>query len=59
MDIDKNENTCAHPGCNCAPVKGEKYCSPHCETAPNEVMCGCGHVECEAGASYKGRPQTA
>ena len=59
MASDKNENTCAHPGCNCVPMKDEKYCSPHCETAPDEVMCGCGHAECEARAGATGRTQRA
>jgi hypothetical protein len=51
MADEKHEKTCAHPGCDCPALKGEKYCSPHCETAPEEVICGCGHEGCStAGA---------
>ena len=51
MADEKNEKTCAHPGCKCPALKDGKYCSPHCETAPEEVICGCGHQACRtAGA---------
>ena len=26
------KDRCKHPGCNCSTSKGDKYCSPHCET---------------------------
>ncbi|HWQ32025.1 MAG TPA: hypothetical protein VNQ79_04010 [Blastocatellia bacterium] len=53
-----NENKCAHPGCNCPALPDEKYCSPHCETAPDEVICGCGHQGCQS-STVGGRTQTA
>lgn len=56
--VDQTENQCAHPGCNCVVAQDEKWCSPHCETAPDEVICGCGHATCEAGAPLE-RTQTA
>jgi hypothetical protein len=42
---------CAHPGCNCPAVKGNKYCSPYCESLANRVYidCYCAHAECDAG----------
>ncbi|MBS1791703.1 MAG: hypothetical protein JST85_28605 [Acidobacteria bacterium] len=46
--IDKQENRCAHPGCSCSTTQDEKYCSPYCETAPPEAICGCGHADCIA-----------
>jgi hypothetical protein len=52
---DKTENQCTHPGCNCTVAENEKWCSPHCETAPDEIMCGCGHAVCEAGAPVERR----
>jgi len=42
-----DEKQCAHPACDCPVTGGEKYCSTHCETAPeSEITCGCGHVAC-------------
>lgn len=48
MQNDQNENQCAHTGCNCTVPSGEKYCSPHCETVTEELLCGCGHAGCVA-----------
>ena len=50
MTDDKTQNQCAHSGCNCTVAQGEKWCSPHCETAPDESICGCLHAMCGAGA---------
>lgn len=47
------ENQCSHPGCNCTVAQGEQWCSPHCETAPDEVLCGCGHTGCLSYASVE------
>jgi len=44
------EKRCAHPNCDCLAPQNEKYCSPHCETAPaSETICGCGHAACLTG----------
>lgn len=51
MPEKKGTNQCAHPGCNCTAPQGEKYCSPHCRTAPPETMCGCGHAGCGTGVT--------
>jgi hypothetical protein len=51
MEDERSENQCAHPGCGCAASPDEKYCSPHCEAAPEEIICGCGHVGCVTGAA--------
>lgn len=58
MAVEKSENQCAHPGCNCSVAKDEKWCSPHCETSPNEIICGCGHTGCVTGAPAE-RTQTS
>lgn len=51
MTDSKTDRPCAHPGCNCTVAKNEKWCSPHCETAPEfEAICGCGHEKCVTGA---------
>jgi hypothetical protein len=52
MADQSNQNECAHPSCTCPVPGGEKYCGPHCETAPETaVICGCGHQACRtAGA---------
>ena len=51
MTDNKTDHPCAHPGCNCTVVEEEKWCRPHCETAPEfEAICGCGHEKCVAGA---------
>jgi hypothetical protein len=51
MALKEEQNTCAHTGCNCPIAQDEKYCSPHCEAAPTEVICGCGHAQCQAAAA--------
>jgi hypothetical protein len=44
------EKPCAHLACECTVMGDEEYCSPHCETAPDdEISCGCGHAVCLAG----------
>ena len=53
MTNERIENQCAHPSCNCTVEQDEKWCSPHCEGAPQEVVCGCGHAECEAGTEVE------
>jgi hypothetical protein len=50
MADERIEGRCEHPGCDCPVAQGERWCSPHCETAPDEVMCGCGHAGCVTGA---------
>jgi hypothetical protein len=41
------DKQCAHPACDCPVTGGDKYCSPHCESAPeSEISCGCGHAAC-------------
>ena len=50
MEDQREEKQCAHPSCDCLASGDEKYCSPHCETAPEtEIACGCGHAACLAG----------
>jgi hypothetical protein len=41
---------CAHAGCECPVQKGQKYCSPYCESAGMQpsYACSCGHAECTA-----------
>jgi hypothetical protein len=58
MANEQEQKQCAHPGCNCTVAQDEKWCSPHCETAPTEALCGCGHTQCVAGAPVE-RAQTA
>lgn len=58
MAKQNTEKQCAHPGCECPVPQGETWCSPHCEAAPTEAICGCGHAACVAGA-YLERTQTA
>ena len=54
MADQSNQNQCAHPNCDCLVTKDEKYCSPHCEAAPEtEVMCGCGHPACQTATSVE------
>ena len=50
MKDDKKK--CAHPGCNCSPPEGEKYCSTYCHDAREslELHCGCGHPGCEVSS---------
>jgi hypothetical protein len=48
MATTKNDNQCAHPGCNCSATSDSKYCSAYCETTAFETICGCGHAECSA-----------
>jgi hypothetical protein len=52
---DKQSKTCAHPSCNCPPAKDSKYCGTLCEASAGraDIICGCGHVGCEA-AAYAG-----
>jgi hypothetical protein len=42
---------CAHPGCDCAVVKGTEYCSDYCESVGDRpsIACECGHAGCGAG----------
>jgi hypothetical protein len=49
--VDKElEKPCAHLVCECTVMGDEEYCSPHCETAPDdEISCSCGHAVCLAG----------
>ena len=53
-----NTAKCAHPGCNCPPSDGRKYCSPRCEKAArtSPLTCQCGHAECEAKAAIGAAP---
>jgi len=51
MEDERSENQCAHPGCDGAAARDEKFCSPHCETAPEEIICGCGNADCVTGAA--------
>ena len=45
--IDKDKTECANLSCDCPVSQDDKYCSPHCETAPeSEIVCGCGHAAC-------------
>jgi hypothetical protein len=39
---------CAMKNCLCTPPPGQKFCSPYCETAKDEVTleCDCGHPAC-------------
>lgn len=48
---ERDDNMCANLSCDCPAAADEKYCSPHCETAPEaEIACGCGHAACVTGA---------
>jgi hypothetical protein len=51
MEDERGRDQCAHPGCGCAAPRDEKHCSPHCEAAPEEIICGCGHDDCGIGAA--------
>lgn len=47
----KEPEKCAHPGCKCRALEGDKYCSPYCrDTADKtEITCNCGHIGCGTG----------
>ena len=55
---------CAHAGCTCTVVAGERYCSDYCveqvnaRTAHNDDECQCGHPECEHDLVSAGQPLT-
>jgi hypothetical protein len=47
----KEVEKCAHPACKCLVPSNSphgKYCSVHCQNAPetSDVKCGCGHPGC-------------
>ena len=47
----QTEILCRHPSCQCQPFSGEDYCSNHCQNADKqgapEIVCKCGHPECQ------------
>ncbi len=43
---DVSRGQCTHEGCGCAASRIDSFCSTHCESAPDESVCGCGHTEC-------------
>ncbi len=47
---ENQENTCAHPACDCPPEKDSKYCGEYCEEAEKahvmEIGCNCQHDGC-------------
>jgi hypothetical protein len=51
---------CDNPPCDCVPSEGEKYCSAFCEGAEErtEVVCHCGHTECDGDVSEVETPQS-
>jgi hypothetical protein len=51
---------CGNPPCDCVPNDGEKYCSAYCEGAGEgtDVVCHCGHAECEGDVSTAGSAQS-
>jgi hypothetical protein len=48
MADERDENKCAHEGCNCRVSGDEKYCSEYCRDAGDitEIGCGCEHAGC-------------
>jgi len=52
---DKKTPKCAHPGCECPVQKGNKYCSPYCESVGSRlsIACECGHTECAGGEAVR------
>jgi hypothetical protein len=47
---EREQAVCANSSCDCPVSQDDKYCSPHCETAPeSEIVCGCGHADCVSG----------
>jgi hypothetical protein len=51
---------CGNAPCDCAPSEGEKYCSAYCAGAEEgtDVVCHCGHTECEGDVSEVESPQS-
>jgi hypothetical protein len=52
---------CANPPCDCKPTDGSRYCSAYCAGAEEraDVVCHCGHAECEGDIASVGAENTA
>ena len=55
MEHQRNQEFCAHTGCNCTRREGSKYCSQYCEDAGTtlELACNCQHAGCGVEGTFK------